>query len=132
MTDSMSCFLWTELVPTIETDIVCPTIIHQLLPFKDIIKTITFDNGRKFSRHPTVYAALATDCYFTHPYHSMGKDSVENTNGILRQYFKKVYSFVNLSQDNVRRVCNLINHCPRKKFGSRTSFGMALNICIII
>lgn len=124
MAERMTGLLWAELVPTLETDIVCPAVIHQLLPFKDIVKTITFDNGREFSRHRAVASALDADCYFTRPYHSWEKGSIENANGLLRQYFKKGSSFANISQADVKRVCDIINHRPRKRFGFRTPYEM--------
>lgn len=118
--------LLAELVPTLETDIVCPAVINQLLPFKDIVKTITFDNGREFSRHYVVATALDVECYFTRPYHSWEKGSVENANGLLRQYFKKDSSFAHLTQADVQRACDLINHRPRKRFGFHTPYEMFL------
>ena len=126
MTERKTGFLWAELVPTLETDVVCPAVIHQLLPFKDIIKTITFDNGREFSRHSVVSAVLEADCYFTRPYHSWEKGSIENANGLLRQYFKKGSSFADITQDDVQHACDLINHRPRKRFGFRTPHEMFL------
>lgn len=126
MTERMTGLLWAELVPTLETGIVCPAVIHQLLPFKDIVKTITFDNGREFSRHHVVSSVLEADCFFTRPYHSWEKGSIENANGLLRQYFKKGSSFANISQADVKRVCDLINNRPRKRFGFRTPYEMFL------
>lgn len=126
MTERKTGFLWAELVPTLETDVVCPAVIHQLLPFKDIVKTITFDNGREFSRHSLVSAALEAECYFTRPYHSWEKGSIENANGLLRQYFKKGSSFADITQDDVQRACDLINNRPRKRFGFRTPYEMFL------
>ena len=117
MVDRASGFLWAELVPTLETGVVCPAVTRMLLPFKGILKTLTFDNGREFSRHPDIAAALGTDNYFTRPYHSWEKGSVENANGLLRQYFKKGSSFEHLSRLDVQRACNLINNRPRKRFG---------------
>lgn len=126
VTDRMSGMLWAELVPTMETDVVCPAVIRLLLPFKDIVKTITFDNGREFSRHYVVASTLDADTFFTRPYHSWEKGSVENLNGLLRQYFRKGSSFAGLSQDDVQRACDLINHRPRKRFAFRSPYEMFL------
>lgn len=126
MLERTTGFLWAELVPTLETGVVCPALIRQMLPFKGIIKTITFDNGREFSRHYVVASVLEADCFFTRPYHSWEKGSVENANGLLRQYFKKGSSFDCLTQDDVQRACDLINHRPRKRFGFRSPYEMFL------
>ena len=117
MVDRASGFLWAELVPTLEAAVVCPAVTRRLLPFRGILKTLTFDNGREFSRHSDIAAALGTDNYFTRPYHSWEKGSVENANGLLRQYFRKGSSFGHLSQADVQRACDLINNRPRKRFG---------------
>ena len=115
-------FLWAELVPSLETCAVCSAVVRQLAPFKEILKTITFDNGREFSRHSEIADALGTDTFFTKPYHSWEKGSVENANGLLRQYFRKGSSFLKLSQDDIQRACRLINLRPRKRFGFRSPF----------
>ena len=126
MLERTTGFLWAELVPTLETAVVCHAVIQRLLPFKGIIKTFTFDNGREFSRHHVVASVLEADCFFTRPYHSWEKGSVENANGLLRQYFKKGSSFSGLTQDDVQRACDLINHRPRKRFGFRSPYEMFL------
>lgn len=120
MVDRASGMLWAELVPTLEAGVVCPAVSRMLLPYRHILKTITFDNGREFSRHADIANALGTDNYFTKPYHSWEKGSVENANGLLRQYFKKGSSFHGVSKDDVQRAYDLINHRPRKRFGFRS------------
>lgn len=117
MIDRASGMLWAELVPTLEASVVCSAVARRLLPFKHILKTITFDNGREFSRHADIAGKLGTANYFTKPYHSWEKGSVENANGLLRQYFKKGSSFGHVSQADVQRACDLINNRPRKRFG---------------
>lgn len=120
MLDRASGMLWAELVPSLESCVVCPAVTRQLLPYRPILKTVTFDNGREFSLHSNIASSLGTDNYFTKPYHSWEKGSIENANGLLRQYFKKGSSFNNLSQADVQLACNLINNRPRKRFGFRT------------
>ena len=117
MVDRASGMLWAEFVPSLETGAVCHAVIRQLLPHKHILKTITFDNGREFSRHTDIARKLGTYNYFTRPYHSWEKGSVENANGLLRQYLKKGSSFDSLSQEFVQHICDLINNRPRKRFG---------------
>ncbi len=124
MLERASGLLLGELVPTLESGVVCPAVTHQLRPYKHILKTITFDNGREFSRHADIARELGTDNYFTKPYHSWEKGSVENANGLLRQYFKKGSSFARLTQADVQHACDLINNRPRKRFGFRTPIEM--------
>jgi IS30 family transposase len=64
----------------------------------DGIKTISFDNGKEFSGHKALAAALGCDIYFAHPYHSWERGLNEHTNGLIRQYLPKRTSFDNLTQ----------------------------------
>ncbi|MDP0562519.1 MAG: hypothetical protein QS721_09445 [Candidatus Endonucleobacter sp. (ex Gigantidas childressi)] len=41
--------------------------ISFLNPFKDIVRTITADNGKEFSHHEKISQALSADVYFAHP-----------------------------------------------------------------
>jgi len=46
--------------------------------------------------------------------------SNENTNGLIRQYFKKGTSFENLTDKDIERVQNIVNNRPGKKLGFLT------------
>jgi len=61
-----------------------------LLPYKDKVKTLTFDNGSEFVQHKKVAKALDAKTYFAHPYSSWERGINENTNGLLRQFFQSV------------------------------------------
>ncbi len=67
--------------------------IALLKPFKDVVHTITADNGKEFSYHEKISKALSADVYFAHPYSSWERGLNENTNGLLRQYFPKNTDF---------------------------------------
>ncbi|MDP0561463.1 MAG: hypothetical protein QS721_03660 [Candidatus Endonucleobacter sp. (ex Gigantidas childressi)] len=41
--------------------------ISLLNPFKDIVHTITADNGKEFSYHEKISQALSAEVYFAHP-----------------------------------------------------------------
>ena len=45
-----------------------------------------------FRSAPNV-ASLKADVYFAHPYHAWERGLNENTNGLLRQYFQKKWTF---------------------------------------
>jgi len=81
------------------------------IPFKNIIHTITGDNGKEFADHQTISKELAIDFYFAHPYHSWERGANENTNGLIQQYFPKGSSFENISMEDVQRV----KQSPEKK-----------------
>jgi IS30 family transposase len=72
-----------------EAELTKEAIIDALKLFAAWVHTITFDNGREFSRHRAVANALACETYLAKPYHSWERGLNENHNGLLRQYFPK-------------------------------------------
>jgi len=44
--------------------------IALLWPFKDVVHTITADNGKEFAYHEKISEELGADVYFAHPYSS--------------------------------------------------------------
>ncbi len=61
----------------------------MLLPYKNVTKSITMDNGTEFSEHSKVAKKLNVKTYFTHLYSSWEKGQVEYMNKLLRQYCLK-------------------------------------------
>ncbi|MBQ6769557.1 MAG: IS30 family transposase, partial [Bacteroidales bacterium] len=51
-----------------------------LKPFKKHVLSITTDNGGEFARHKLVSKALNAPVFFTDPYSSWQKATIENTN----------------------------------------------------
>lgn len=77
--------------------------------------TMTFDNGVEFANHQKIAKALNLQAFFAHPYSSFERGLNENQNGLVRQYFPKKTDFRNYSQQQVRKVQNLLNIRPRKE-----------------
>ena len=88
--------------------------------YKDQVKTITTDNGKEFAYHKSITEALDLKFYFANPYASWEIGLNENTNGLLRQYFPKKMSFINLSVEQVQEAVHKLNNRPRKTLGYRT------------
>lgn len=95
-------------------------VIERLLPYQEKIHTITSDNGKEFAEHKMISSELNLDFYFAKPYHSWERGANENTNGLIRQYFPKKTSFENISDDDVKRVEEILNNRPRKKLNFLT------------
>lgn len=76
--------------------------------------SITNDNGREFSDHNELEVKLKTNIYFCNPYSSWERGTVENMNGLIRQYFPKGTDFTSTSRDTLERLENSLNHRPRK------------------
>jgi transposase, IS30 family len=59
-------------------------------------------------------ASLGADIYFGHPYHSWEQGLNENSNGLLRQYFPKGVALHEMTDGEVQRAVDQLNHRPRK------------------
>jgi IS30 family transposase len=94
--------------------------IRLLKPFKDVVHSITADNGKEFAYHEEISAALSADVYFAHPYSSWERGLNENTNGLLRQYFPKNINLKSVSQSAVNKAVRRLNTRPRKDLEFKT------------
>ena len=79
-----------------------------------IVHTITYDNGKEFSAHEHISAALNAQCYFATPYHSWERGLNEHTNGMVRQYAPKSTDFTTVSAREVQKIEDALNDRPRK------------------
>lgn len=84
---------------------------------KDIIKSITFDNGSEFAR----CHELETAVYFAHPYSAYERGINENFNGIVRRYIPKGKDMSCYTQADLNRIANTINNLPRKRLAYQTA-----------
>ena len=83
------------------------------------LESLTYDNGPEFSLHDITSSTLGVDIYFCRPYQSWQRGTVENTNGLIRQYFPKRQD---LEPHKVKDVEELLNNRPRKKHGFKTPY----------
>jgi IS30 family transposase len=86
----------------------------------DCIHTLTVDNGREFTYHAMLGAAIGAQVYFAHPYHSWERGLNEHTNGLLRQYLPKKRPLDTLTAKQLARIVDKLNNRPRKSLGYRT------------
>lgn len=98
------------------------SIIELLQPFKDVVKTITFDNGKEFAKHKEIATGLGCDTYFAKPYHSWQRGQNENANGLLRQYFPKAMELVDIPRKEVINAVHKLNSRPRKCLNYATPY----------
>lgn len=80
------------------------------------IKTLTFDNDKAFARHQRIAEQLQADTYFTRPYTSQDKGTVENRIGILRRFFPKGTDLREVSAERIKTVEQHLNFRPVRKF----------------
>jgi len=95
-------------------------VIERLSSYQEKIHTITSDNGKEFAEHKMISSELKVAFFFAKPYHSWERGANENTNGLIRQYFPKKTSFENLSDQDIKRVEDILNNRPRKKLNFLT------------
>lgn len=105
---------------TKESDKVEDAIVSLLYPYRDTLKTLTVDNGKEFANHESIAKKLKVDVYFAHPYCSWERGLNENTNGLIRQYFKKKMNFDSITASDTTLVMERLNDRPRKGLGYKT------------
>ena len=106
--------------------------VDLLDPLKDLVHTITLDNGKEFAFHDEIARRLEADVYFAHPYSSWERGTSENTNGLIRQYFPKKHDFTTITDDEIAAAMFKLNHRPRKKLGFKTPFEVFFKTSILL
>ena len=89
-------------------------VFTALFPYKKQVFSITTDNGSEFSNHLNLCKKLNITVYFTDPYSSWQKGSIENANKLIRQYFPKKTNFDNIDYQTIINTQKNINSRPRK------------------
>ncbi len=79
------------------------------------VATMTFDNGGEGAKHTELRSRYDIQTYCADPYCSWQKGSVENTNGLIRQYFPKKTNFATVTDEQVKFVEDRLNNRPRKR-----------------
>lgn len=87
---------------------------------KELLKSITYDNGLEFAGHKEVNNVYDLTSYFCEPYHSWEKGTIENRNGVIRYYFPKGTDFSKITEEQIKYVQDKINNRPMKLLGFRT------------
>ena len=81
------------------------------------IKTMTFDNGKEFAGHAGIAKQHKVKTYFTRPYTSQDKGTVENRIGLIRSFLPKKTDLNLISEHRIREIEKLINNRRVRKFG---------------
>jgi transposase, IS30 family len=118
MVDRKSRYLRVIRVSRLDADTVAKATFDGLqgLP----TRTITNDNGIEFQRDESLQKTMSVPIYFCNPYSPWERGSVENANGLLRQYLKKGSDFDALPSWMPSALEETINFRPRKVLGFRT------------
>jgi IS30 family transposase len=116
MTDRASLFTRIRKMPSKNADQMAKAIVEELSKDSHQLETLTFDNDMAFSKHELIAQCLKVDTYFTRPYTSQDKGTVENRIGVIRRFFPKKTDLRFVSEEQIKVVANKINERPIRKF----------------
>lgn len=91
-----------------------------LLIKKHRIRTITVDNGCEFHGFKALEKATDVKFYFANPHCSWERGSIENMNGLIRQYLPKTMVFTHVTQAKCNFIERRLNGRPRKILNFKT------------
>jgi IS30 family transposase len=118
--DRKSRYLLVEHVRHVNAEVVGKATLEALRPLRAVTKTMTNDNGIEFQRDGQLQGQLKVPIFFTQPSAPWQRGSVENANGLLRQYMPKGSDFDSLPTWAPRALEQALNFRPRKVLGYRT------------
>ncbi len=87
---------------------------------KDVLESLTFDNGKEFALFKAMEQALGLKACFAKPCHSWERGTNENRNGVVRKVLPKGRPFGDISGEETRRIDRMLNDRPLKCLNWRT------------
>jgi len=133
MTDRTTLVTMLEKLQSKNAEEVYKKMKSRLTNFNSCwIKTITFDNGKEFSKHTEIAKDLNVKTYFTRPYTSQDKGTVENRIGVIRRFFPKKTDLRKVSDQRIKEVEKLLNYRPIRKFNYLNPIEQLKNQCVAL
>lgn len=102
-------------------------VVKLMTPFKELVFSITSDNGTEFAMHKYISKRLGALFYFAHPYSSWERGLNEYTNRLIRQYIPKKTDFKDINHLDIRKITMKLNRRPRKNLNYNTPGKVFLN-----
>ncbi|MGH6555513.1 IS30 family transposase [Bacteroides hominis] len=112
--DRATSRVWIRKLSGKEAIPVAKITVWALRKVKNLIHTITADNGKEFAKHEDISQKLDINFYFCKPYHSWERGANENTNGLIRQYIPKGTDFSEVTNKRIKWIENNLNNRPQK------------------
>lgn len=84
-------------------------------------KTLTFDNDLAFAGHQFIAKKFNVKTYFTRPYTSQDKGTVENRIGVIRRFIPKNTNLAFINTAQIKNIESKINDRPIRKFNYLTA-----------
>jgi IS30 family transposase len=107
-------------ITTKRAKVIAAKIIEKLKRESTKVYTLTFDNGLEFAEHQEVSKQLNVKTYFTRPYTSQDKGTVENRIGVIRRFFPKGTDMSKVHHNTIKSVERKLNNRPVRKFNYLT------------
>ena len=121
LTDRATLHTRLTKIASKESRVVLDALKSTLMRNKYPLRTFTFDNDKAFSCHELVAKHTGARTYFTRPYTSQDKGTVENRIGVIRRFFPKKTNLTFVTDKQVREVEDKINNRPIRKFNYQTA-----------
>jgi IS30 family transposase len=86
----------------------------------DLRRTLTYDRGSEMARYRDIEVALDLQVYFCDPHSPWQRGTNENTNRLLRHWFKKGSDLGVHTAEDLKRVQDSLNNRPRPTLGLDT------------
>ena len=133
MTDRATLITLLEKLSGKDAEEVYQKMANRLTNFNSSwIKTLTFDNGKEFSYHYKIRDLLNVKTYFTRPYTSQDKGTVENRIGVIRRFFPKKTDLRKISNERIKEVEKLLNYRPVRKFNYKNPIEVLTEKCFAL
>lgn len=81
---------------------------------REIIKTITWDQGVEMANHAQFTIATGCPVFFCDPHSPWQRPTNENSNGLIRDFYPKGTNFATIPDDDIAHTQFLLNTRPRK------------------
>lgn len=96
-------------------------LIHHLAPLPaQARQSLTFDRGLEFVSWRDLETGMGTAAWFCDPQAPWQKGTVENTNKRVRRYLPPETIVLDVSNQDIRELCERLNTTPRKCLGYLT------------
>ena len=85
-----------------------------------LLRTLTWDQGPEMAQHRRFSVATSCPVYFCDPHSPWQRGSNENLNGLVRDFYPKGTSFVDVTDAEIAEMQQLLNTRPRKTLDYQT------------